>query len=150
MRQAWATNTSTTYIVDQPQVSVPPHGQSSMGRTFYFEGVGTDFLDQVSASTAVDVNSSFDTPAKSYAACNICVSFSIDEGKTYDTILTDIYANSLLISKVKQTGHVNDALRGIYIGKPDALLEPWYALYFHSDAKALNSKVQTTEILNYK
>lgn len=144
------TNTSTTYLVDQPQVSVPPHGQASMGRTFFFEGVGTDFLDEVSASTATDVNSSYASPAESYAACNICVSFSVDEGKTYDTILTDIYANTLLVSKVNQTGKVNDALRGIYLSKPDALMEPWYLLYFHSNLKENNFKVQATEILNYK
>lgn len=139
------TNTNTTYIVDQPQISIAPHGQASMGRTFMIEGVGLTFLSQLST----DVCNEF-TPDQTYAACNLCISYSVDDGKTFDTILTDIYANSLLVSKVKQVGQVNDALRTIYINKSDALTEPWYALYFQSDAKQNNNKVQVSEILNFK
>lgn len=143
------TNTNTTYIVDQPQISIAPHGQASMGRTFMIEGVGLSFLNQAISSTSTDVCNEF-TPVQTYAACNLCISYSVDDGKTFDTILTDIYANSLLVSKVKQEGQVNDALRTIYINKSDALTEPWYALYFQSDAKQNNNKVQVSEILNFK
>lgn len=133
------TNTNTTYTVDQPQIFIAPHGQASMGRTFIFDGVGLSFLSQAASSAYNDVCNTF-TPAQTYAACNLCVSYSVDDGKTYETILTDIYANSLLIGKVKQTGKVNDALRYIYLNKTDALTEPWYALYFQSDAK-VNNKI---------
>lgn len=143
------TNTNTTYIVDQPQISIAPHGQASMGRTFYMEGVGLAFLGQAVSNSGTDVNNSF-TPTQTYAACNLCISYSVDDGKTYETILTDIYANSLLVSKVNQTGHVNDALRRIYTNKNDALNESWYALYFQSDKKQNNNKVKTSEILNFK
>ncbi len=143
------TNTNTTYIVDQPQISIAPHGQASMGRTFMIEGVGLAFLSQAISSTPTDVSNAF-TPTQTYAACNLCISYSVDDGKTYETILTDIYANSLLVSKVKQTGMVNDALRNIYLNKSDALTESWYALYFQSDAKQNNNKVQVSEILNFK
>lgn len=143
------TNTNTTYVVDQPQISIAPHGQASMGRTFMIEGVGLSFLSQAVTSSYNDVSNAF-TPTQTYAACNLCVSYSIDDGKNFETILTDIYANSLLVGKVKQTGKVNDALRYIYINKTDALTEPWYALYFQSGSKSNNNKVQITEILNYK
>lgn len=143
------TNTNTTYIVDQPQISVAPHGQASMGRTFMIEGVGLSFLSQAIQGTPTDVNNVF-TLTQTYAACNLCVSYSLDDGKTFETLFTDIYANSLLVSKVKQTGKVNDALRSIYQNKNDALTESWYALYFQSDAKKNNNKVQVTEFLNYK
>jgi hypothetical protein len=109
------------------------------------EGVGLTFLSQL----ATDICNEF-TPDQTYAACNLCISYSVDDGKTFDTILTDIYANSLLVSKVKQVGQVNDALRTIYINKSDALTEPWFALYFQSDAKQNNNKVQVSEILNFK
>lgn len=143
------TNTNTTYIVDQPQISIAPHGQASMGRTFMIEGVGLAFLSQAVTSSSNDVSNVF-TPTQTYAACNLCVSYSIDDGKNYETILTDIYANSLLVGKVKQTGRVNDALRYIYVNKSDALTEPWYALYFQSNYKNNNNQVHITEILNYK
>ena len=143
------TNTNTTYIVDQPQISIAPHGQASMGRTFMFEGVGLSFLGEAIKGTETDVNNAF-TPTQTYAACNLCISYSMDDGKTYETILTDIYANSLLVGKVKQKGKVNEALRYIYTNKNDALIEPWFALYFLSDAKKNNNKVQVSEFLNYK
>ncbi len=143
------TNTNTTYIVDQPQISIAPHGQASMGRTFMIEGVGLSFLSQAVQGAQTDVSNVF-SPTQTYAACNLCISYSVDEGKSFETIFTDIYANSLLVSKVKQIGQVNDALRYIYLHKNDALTEPWYALYFQSDAKKNNNKVQISEILNYK
>ena len=143
------TNTNTTYIVDQPQISVAPHGQASMGRTFMVEGVGLSFLSMAVLGATTDVNNVF-TPSQTYSACNLCISYSIDDGKTFENIFTDIYANSLLISKVKQTGKINDALRTIFQNKADALGESWYALYFQSDVKENNNKVRVNEILNYK
>lgn len=144
------TSSNTTYIVDMPQISVPPHGQVSMGRTFNIDGVGADFLDSAVKTTSYDVNNSF-TSNKTYAACNTCIAYSMDDGKTFETINTDLYANSLHISKVKQTGQVNDALRDIYINKRDALMESWYTIYFQSDAKKWNNKtIQSSELLNYK
>lgn len=143
------TNTNTTYILDQPQISIAPHGQASMGRTFMIEGVGLPFLSQAIEGTPIDVSNVF-TPTQTYAACNLCISYSIDGGNIFETLFTDIYANSLLVSKVKQNGQVNEALRNIYLNKGDALTEPWYALYFESDVKKNNNKVQISEILNYK
>ena len=97
----------------------------------------------------MDVSNIF-SPTQTYAACNLCISYSIDEGKTFETIFSDIYANSLVVSKVKQNGHVNDALRYVYQQKNDALTESTYLLYFQSDLKSNNNKVQITEFLNYK
>ena len=142
------TNTNTTYIVDQPQISIAPHGQASMGRTFMIEGVGLAFLSQAVTSSSNDVSNVF-TPTQTYAACNLCVSYSIDDGKNYETILTDIYANSLLVGKVKQTGRVNDALRYIYINKADCLREPWHLLYF-SGAGVHDQQFTGNEFINFK
>lgn len=46
---------SVPYIVDQPQISIAPHGQASMGRTFMIEGVGLLFLSQAVTSSYNDV-----------------------------------------------------------------------------------------------
>lgn len=148
-RSSATTNTNSTYIVDQPQISIAPHGQASMGRTFIVAGVGSQFLDQAVLSATDDVNNTF-SPTKTYAACNLCISYSVDNGKTYETIITDVYANSLLVGKVKQTGKVNEALRTIYANKNDVFAEPWYMLYFQSKEKKNNCKIQTSEFLIYK
>lgn len=143
------TNTNTTYYVDQPQMSIAPHGRASMGRTFLIEGLGLEFLEQAIASSQTDVGNVF-TSNHSYAFCNVCISYSVDDGKTFDTLLSDIYANSLFVSKVKRVGQVNEALRNIYIGKQDALVEPWFLLHFSSDSKQWNNKTQLSEIIDYK
>ena len=143
------TKTNTTYVIDQPQISIAPHGQSTMGRAFLLEGAGIAFLSSAIKQSQTDINNSF-TPTQTYAACNLCISYSLDDGKTFETIITDIYANSLLVSKVMQTGKVNDALRNIYAAKRDVMTEPSYLLYFDSDVKKHNYKVASTEILNFK
>ncbi len=143
------TNTNTTYYIDQPQISIAPHGLASMGRAFQVEGIGVEFLSQAVKTAPSDVANAFN-PERTYAGCNICISFSTDDGKTYDTIMTDIYANTLIISKVRQTGKVNEALRNIYLKKQDALTENWYLLLFDSDSKSNNSKAQINEFINFK
>lgn len=141
------TNTNTTYFVDQPQISIAPYGSASMGRSFDISGVGTDFLKAANATSTSDVNNIF-TPQQTYATCNICISYSIDDGNKYETIITDIYANTLLVNKVWNKGMVNEALRNLYQNKKDALTENWYILYFASNKPAYKAK--TTEIINYK
>ena len=72
------TNTNTTYVIDQPKVSIPPHGKVSMGRIFQITGIGRNFLQQAVTESYLDVNNAF-TKDNSYAVANICVSYSIDE-----------------------------------------------------------------------
>lgn len=142
------TNIETTYHIDQPIMHIAPHGSSSMGRQFEITGVGRWFLGKAVKSTMQDVNNNF-MPENTYASCNICISYSLDDGVTYETILTDLYANTLLVSKVWSTGNVNDALRKIYIGKSDALTEPWYLIHFESAAGG-DCHLQNTGFINFK
>lgn len=123
------TNSNTTYYIDQPTLSIAPHGRAELGRTFEVEGVGRVFMSEAIAQAPQSLANMF-APTQTYAACNICVSYSTDGGKTYDTCITDIFANTLLVGKVTQTGKVNDALRYIYYNKADCLREPWHLLYF--------------------
>lgn len=145
------TNTNTTCVIDQPKVSIPPHGRISLGRTFQIQGVGKEFLQSAVNECYSDVNNVFNID-NSYAFANICVSYSIDEEQTYQFIENKLYASSLLIGKVKYTGKVNDALRSVYINKPNALTESWYLLYFASAKKNRNNnhKVSQQLLLNYQ
>ena len=142
------TNTETIYHIDQPQVHIAPHGSASMGRRFGVTGLGRDFLGEAVNSTMQDVNNNF-TANNTYASCNICISYSVDDGATYETLITDLYANTLLVSKVRQTGQVNDALRRIYIGKGDALTEQWYLIHFKSRSNN-DYHIHNNSFINYK
>ncbi len=144
------TNVNTTYTVDQPKVSVPPHGRISMGRTFQMQGVGRSFLHSTVTESPLDVNNSFSN-SNTYAASNIVISYSLDNEATYQFIETHLFANSLLVGKVREKGKVNDALRTIYMNKPDALSQPWFLLYFASKSTAENdSKLQPYSFVNYQ
>ena len=141
------TNVNTTYYIDQPQMSIAPHGLSSLGRLFNVEGLGTNFLKSAIASSLQDVSRQY-SEKQSYATCTISIAYSFDEGKNYERMEAEYYANTLLINRVKATGKVNDALRSLYMNKADCLREPWYLLYFHS--KNPGSWTKGVEILNYK
>ena len=141
---------NTTYTIDQPKVSVPPHGWISMGRTFQMQGVGRSFLHSAVTESPLDVNNSFSN-SNTYAASNIGISYSIDNETTYQFIETHLFANSLLVGKVREKGKVNDALRTIYMNKPDALSQPWFLLYFASKStKENDSKLQPYSFVNYQ
>ena len=141
------TNVNTTYYIDQPSMSIAPHSMASLGRLFTIDGVGCNFLAEAITQSVQDVAMTY-AHNNAYATCNLSIAYSLDEGKSYDRMQVDYYANTLLIGKVKQTGKVNDALRTIYANKSDCLQEPWFLLYFSS--KHPGSYVSTTELINYK
>lgn len=144
------TNTSSTYMIDQPQAFIAPYSSANLGRTFKITGVGRDFLGEAINTTNQDINNTF-TSKQTYASIYLCISYSIDNGETYETIITDIFANSLLISKVKKTGKVNDALRNVYNNKSNALSESWYLLFFESKANGDNDYYSNgSYLINYK
>jgi hypothetical protein len=144
------TNVNTTYTVDQPKVSIPPHGRISMGRMFPMLGVGRNFLHAAVTESPTDINNLF-VQDNTYARANICISFSIDGEKSFQFIETHLYANSLMIGKVNGEGYVNNALRTIYTNNPNALLQPWYLLYFASAKKNRdnNCKISQQIFVNY-
>lgn len=121
------TNSQTSYTIDQPKMSIPPHGSMYMGRTFKINGLGYDFLKQAINSSNQDVGKAFESNT-SYAGCHVCISYSVDDEKTFDLLEIKLYANSILISKVRQQGNVNDAVRRLLLSKDNLLTEQWYIL----------------------
>lgn len=114
--------TSTTYIADMPQVSLAPKSNGAMSKVFNIKGIGFKELAK-DGIQAVSLNKE-----DSYCRFSVCISYSIDNGKTFEKIVTDFYADSRIVIPVKKNGMLNDALREIYISKPDALSEPWWML----------------------
>lgn len=134
--------TNTTYFADQPQISLGPKGEGAMSKTFKIKALGYDNLQLTS-----DMVDSY-TPDNSYCKFSVCISYSIDGGKTFDKIVTDFYSNSRIVRTVKQYGKVNDALRSVLMSKTDALLETWGLLYFNSTLPAY--WYRSTLMIDYK
>lgn len=117
--------TTTTYVADMPQVSLAPHSNGAMSKTFSVTGLGISALNQMEAKMPSM------TQDQSYCRFSVCISYSIDGGKTFDKIVTDFYANSKIVIPVTRKGRVNDALRQIYQLKQDAINEYWWLMYFN-------------------
>lgn len=128
-------NSNTTYYIDQPQAQIAPHARAAIGCDYNMGGVGVEFLNQAIQQSTSDIFNEFDSN-NSYTSFGVYVSYSLDNGSTYEMIDNTIYANSICISNIKEKGKVNNALRDIYRYKNDAVKEDWYLLYFNSNIHA--------------
>lgn len=119
--------TNTTYIADQPKVSIAPHGSGTMSKIFRVIGIGQNWLIGKSVSLP-EIDES-----QSYCTFSVCISYSLDGGNTFEKLISNFYANSKIIVPVNKNGKVNDALRTIYTTKPDAINEHWWVMNFDSN-----------------
>lgn len=119
--------TNTTYIADQPRVSLAPKSNGAMSKTFSVNGLGINSLGTTSMQK---VNLTQDN---SYCRFSVCISYSVDGGNTFEKIVTDFYANSKIIVPVPNGASVNNSLRQIYTANPSAIHEPWYLLHFRNN-----------------
>lgn len=129
--------TNTTYIADQPRVSLAPHSNGAMSKTFSIKGIGSNSLGY---GNEISPNLS---DKQSYCHFSVCISYSMDNGATFEKLITEFYANSRIIVPVMKTGQVNEALRKVYTAKPDALHEYLWLLHFDSNiSTGFNNRVQ--------
>lgn len=119
------TNTSTVMIADQPKVNIGPRGSIAMSKQFKLEGVGrgTDTWN----SDYVDASST-----KCPLRFSITVTYSADNGVTFQKLITNFYVSSNIVVPVSK-GIVSDAFASIYQRKPDALVEPVYMFLINSN-----------------
>lgn len=119
--------TSTTYVADLPQVSLAPHSNGAMSKTYHITGLGSTTLKNENSIKSTALSKDL-----SYCRFSVCISYSLDGGQTFDKIVTDFYANSKIVIPVVKHGQVNEALRQIYQLKPDAINEQWWLLNFNN------------------
>lgn len=136
--------TNTTYIADQPRVSLAPHSNGAMSKVFNIDGIGCSSLE---GSNVLSANL---TDQQSYCRFSVCISYSLDNGNTFDKIVTEFYANSKIIVPITRTGQTNEALRNIYTAKPDALNEYWWLLHFDSSIISANNERIQGVLYDYK
>lgn len=136
--------TSTTYVADLPQVSLAPHSNGAMSKTFHVTGLGASSL----GGSAVNQPSL--TIEQSYCRFSVCISYSTDGGQTFDKLVTDFYANSKVVVPVIKHGQVNNALRQIYEQKLDAINEYWWLLNFdHTESMGTDRRAQRVQGILY-
>lgn len=137
--------TNTSYIADQPQVAIAPYGNGAMSKSFHIDGIGYKYLN-----TNNEVINNNISESQSYCRFSVCISYSFDNGQTFDKIITDFYANSKIIVPVVKTEQVNDALMKIYSAKPDLLNEHWWMLYFNNNISIGYDKRVQGVLYDYK
>ena len=125
--------TNSLYSKDQQIVAIAPRGHMSMGGSFKITCVGTSHLEySIKYDHGYSKNSFVlkDNPSFSFS---VVITYSTDDGNTYDTLESSFYSNEWHSPVIKH-GNVNDALRKGLSEFPDALIQPWFIFYAMSDA----------------
>ena len=123
--------TNATYVADLPQVSIAPYGNGAMSKVFPIKGVGAEALKQTPNNNSLISL----TEEQSDCKFSVCITYSLDEGKTYKKLITNFYTNSNVAVPVASERTVNESLRNLYSIKPDAVNAPLWLLYFKIKAK---------------
>lgn len=122
--------TNTTYISDLPQVSLAPYSNGAMSKVFKISRLGCEALDGTS-----DINVLSYTQENSPCRFSVCISYSVNNGNTFEKLVTDFYVNSVVVHKCNDNQSINSTLLSVYQTKPDLLYEPWWVLYFPNNGE---------------
>lgn len=116
---------NTTYIADQPQSSIGPHGSAQMGHVYPIIG-----FDDSNYVTKTDYNEK-----NSILKFSACISYSLDDGKTFQKLVTNFHSNAVCVIPVTDN-KLNDSFRQIFTVKPDAFAENWWMMKINYDEKS--------------
>lgn len=108
--------TNSTYIADQPKVSIGPNGSGIMSKIF---NIGTIPTQQTFTANRYE-----DSPYH----FTVCITYSTDNGATFNRLVSEFYVNSFYNIPLRENGRINDALRQLYQQKPDAINEQMWNL----------------------
>lgn len=114
--------TNATYVSDQPRVSLAPKSNGAMSKVFKVIGIGKEYINH---GSLILPNL---TEQTSECRFSVCISYSFDNGETFNKLITNFYTDSKMIIPVEEYGKVNNAMRRLFMEKPDALSEPCWIL----------------------
>lgn len=116
---------NTTYIADQPQISIGPKGSTQMGHIYPIQGFGN-----FNVLTKIDY-----TKDNSVLRFSVCISYSLDDGKTYQKLVTDFHSNATCVIPV-QNGKLSNSMQQIMSIKPDAFAEEWWMIKINTNIES--------------
>lgn len=119
---------NTVSITDQPRVLIGPKGSVAMSKAYKIKGIG----ETAQGLDMVDVE-----PSLSPVRFSVCVTYSVDDGATFDKLVTEFYVSSQLLVPVRDK-KVSNAFYNIYSRKPDALAENMYLFMIRDNIKKSN------------
>ena len=116
--------TNATYVSDQPRVSLAPNSNAAMSKVF------TVYALAYIADTQQEIILPSVSQNNSHCRFSVCISYSLDNGMTFDKLVTDFYVDAYMNVPIKSEWKEGDALRTITQSKPDLYNVPWYRLCF--------------------
>lgn len=128
---------NTVTVTDQPQVFIGPKGRVAMSKAYTIDGIGFPAIFSfVQPTSKIDVSHDAST-----VKFSVCVTYSVDNGATFDKLVTNLYLSSDISVPVNNR-KVSDAFNRIYELKPDALVENMYMFLIPN-----NIERETTDIM---
>ena len=125
-------SSNTVTVVDQPKISIGPHGRIVMSKQFKIYNVGKGALKAKTESNFIDSNFS-----QSPLHFSVTVCYELNGKDNIEKLTTDFYVNTNLCKNVTK-GKVSDAFTAIYQAKPDALVEPAYIICLSTNMEELD------------
>ncbi len=123
---------NTVSVTDQPHVYIGPKGSVAMSKAYKINGIGdASYIGR----NVIDV-----APSASTVRFSVCVSYSFDDGKHYEKLVTNFYISSNISVPVIDR-KVSKAFYNIYEQKPDALAENMYLFVLPNNIKGVTTDV---------
>ena len=114
-------------ITDQPKVNIGPKGCIAMSKAYQIPGIGKN---------GKAIEDFVDIPyKKANTRFSVCITYSVDDGESFDKLVTNFYLSSSISIPVKNR-MVSQAFYSIYNRKPDALAENTYLFIIPNNIKS--------------
>ena len=105
---------NTTYIADQQQLSIGPRGSAQMAHNYS--------IAKFNDLAPVNQNYTYKTSPVRFS---VCISYSLDNGATYQKLVTTAFLNSMYNIPVTNN-QISTAYNQLLNQKPDAYAEDWW------------------------
>ncbi len=130
---------NTVTRVDQPIINIGPKGLIAMSKAYKINGIGR---------TSKNFNSFIDVPYnQSSIKFSVCISYSVDDGNTFEKLVTNFYVNSN-INEPADMRNVSNAFNKIYSKKPDALAENMFMFIIPNNIESVTTDVMSDFLIH--
>lgn len=136
--------TQETIVADQPQVSLAPNSNTVISRVFTVSAIAAPSTERR------EIIKPYMSHKESPCKFSVCISYSTDNGVTFEKLVTEFYADAYLNVPIKTEGRLGEALNVIEQSRPDMYNTPWWMLHFNSSISEVRKFVQSGIIYDYQ